>query len=222
MRRQIDEERQTDTHRHTDSDTDSHTHTRTHAPLLSHLPSTFLSVPLSLFFYLFLPLSFALVFLFFLFIFPHFSSFSCAADRSCVAASPSISPPAPREPPPDEVTPPPPPPPPPFAPVPSAHARKNYIGVSFCKTMQKWRARLFLKSKRVNLGSHATEIAAAQAYDQEARKYADKSLNFPIGSEEAARRGAQCLLLRYLFCGFLMAQLCRLYSVAHVADVAVR
>ena len=84
-------------------------------------------------------------------------------------------------------------------------------------------ASIYLNGKNFNLGRHATELAAAQAYDKEARKYAGKPLNFPIDSEEAARRGAQCLLLRYLLGSFLMSQLRRLfYSVAHVVDNAVR
>ena len=91
----------------------------------------------------------------------------------------------------------------------------RYTGVSFDTRKQKWMASIYLNGKNFSLGRHATELAAAQAYDQEARKYADKSLNFPIDSEEAARRGAQCLLLRYLFCGFLMSQLRQLFHTTN-------
>ena len=104
-------------------------------------------------------------------------------------------------------------------------ARKSstYRGVYWDKKIQKWRASIYLEGKTFYLGLHATELAAAQAYDQEARKYAEKQLNCPIDSDEAARRGAQCLLLQYLLGSFLMAQLRQLFSsVAHVADVAVR
>ncbi len=99
----------------------------------------------------------------------------------------------------------------------------KYRGVSWDKRNQKWAAYIYLDGKTVYLGFHATELAAAQAYDQEARKCAGRQLNFPIDSEEAARRGTQCLLLQYLLGSFFMAQLRQLFSsVAHVADVAVR
>ncbi len=54
----------------------------------------------------------------------------------------------------------------------------KYRGVSWDKKRQKWRASLYLDGKRVNLGYHATELAAGQAYDQRAKKYAEKPLNF--------------------------------------------
>ena len=115
----------------------------------------------------------------------------------------------------------------------AVRSRKSskYRGVTWDKKKQKWQAFIYLDGKRFDLGRHATELlgyhatelAAAQAYDQEAKKYTGKPLNFPIDSEEAARRGAQCLLLQYLLGSFLMSQLRQLFSsVAHVAYVAFR
>jgi hypothetical protein len=55
----------------------------------------------------------------------------------------------------------------------------KYVGVSFNKSSpMHWRAQGCLHSKTVDLGYHATELAAAQAYDQWAKDYAGKKLNF--------------------------------------------
>ncbi len=55
----------------------------------------------------------------------------------------------------------------------------KYRGVFWNKQKQKWRASIYLNGKNVNLGRHATELAAAQAYDQEVKKYNRKrKLNF--------------------------------------------
>ena len=54
----------------------------------------------------------------------------------------------------------------------------KYRGVSWDKKNQKWAAYIYLDGKRFGLGRHATELAAAQAYDQQATKCAGKPLNF--------------------------------------------
>ena len=55
----------------------------------------------------------------------------------------------------------------------------KYRCVSWNNHMQKWVAYFRLDGKRFTLGSHATELAAAQAFDQEAKKYKrKKKLNF--------------------------------------------
>ena len=66
----------------------------------------------------------------------------------------------------------------PMLPLGDARKSSKYRGVSWEKQNQKWKAYIYLDGKFFTLGLHATELAAAQAYDKEARKYAGKQLNF--------------------------------------------
>ena len=55
----------------------------------------------------------------------------------------------------------------------------TYKGVFFDKRSQKWRAMgYFGGGKRLQMGSHSTEIEAAKAYDKGMRHLLDKELNF--------------------------------------------
>ena len=54
----------------------------------------------------------------------------------------------------------------------------TFIGVSFCKKMKKWRARANQNGKKIHLGYHVDETVAAMAYDNWAKDFADRPLNF--------------------------------------------
>jgi len=57
----------------------------------------------------------------------------------------------------------------------------RFVGVNFSKPESKWRCRISYQGKRIQLGRFASEIAAARAYDQAAKKYYGEfaRLNFP-------------------------------------------
>jgi hypothetical protein len=59
----------------------------------------------------------------------------------------------------------------------------RFKGVTFDKQTGKWRAKIRVEGKSHSLGRYADEIAAAQAYDEAARRLFGKYgwLNFPDG-----------------------------------------
>ncbi|MHC4659502.1 MAG: AP2 domain-containing protein [Planctomycetota bacterium] len=73
----------------------------------------------------------------------------------------------------------------------AANASSKYKGVSWNKKRKKWAAYIKKDSKQINLGNFNSEIQAAKAYDQAAKKYHGEfaALNFPpqIPEESAAQ-----------------------------------
>lgn len=63
----------------------------------------------------------------------------------------------------------------------AAASRSKYKGVSRRKNSNKWLARIRCEKKSIYLGTFASEIDAAKAYDRAAKKYHGEfaSLNFP-------------------------------------------
>lgn len=64
----------------------------------------------------------------------------------------------------------------------SSRSKKSshYLGVAFEKDRKKWTARIRVNTKGIRLGSFATEIGAAKAYDEAAKKFHGEfaNLNF--------------------------------------------
>ena len=54
----------------------------------------------------------------------------------------------------------------------------DYVGVSWDQKAQKWQVKISIQGKKHHLGQFATEIEAAQKYDEEAALHG-KTLNFP-------------------------------------------
>jgi hypothetical protein len=52
----------------------------------------------------------------------------------------------------------------------------NFIGVSFDKRSKKWRAKISINNKRVNLGTFKEEIDAANAYRKALKELNEKSM----------------------------------------------
>jgi hypothetical protein len=46
----------------------------------------------------------------------------------------------------------------------------KYKGVCWCKTKQKWKARIKFKSREYSLGYHTNEESAAEAYNERAKE----------------------------------------------------
>lgn len=63
-----------------------------------------------------------------------------------------------------------------------------YIGVFFDKRMDKWGAKIRFQNKRIYLGSFKSEIDAARAYDDAAKKHHGEfaRLNFPSAAKVSA------------------------------------
>jgi hypothetical protein len=66
-------------------------------------------------------------------------------------------------------------------PKPQCASRSQYKGVHFIPTSDRWRAAIYVKHKKHNLGTFATELDAAQAYDRAAKELHGQFavLNFP-------------------------------------------
>jgi len=54
----------------------------------------------------------------------------------------------------------------------------SFTGSHYCKESNNWRAQATLNRKNIHLGYHATDEAAARAYDNWAKDFADRQLNF--------------------------------------------
>jgi hypothetical protein len=74
---------------------------------------------------------------------------------------------------------------------------KQYKGITKHKRSKPWKAKIFYNNRHIHIGYYKTQIEAAKAYDQAAKKYFGEFayLNFP----ENKQKGLKGLLLRH-FC----------------------
>lgn len=56
----------------------------------------------------------------------------------------------------------------------SKNKTSKFKGVNFCKRSKKWRVRIKVEYKSINLGYYTNEIEAAIAYNKAAKKYFGK------------------------------------------------
>jgi hypothetical protein len=81
----------------------------------------------------------------------------------------------------------------------------QFVGVNFYKPSKKWDSRITHQGKRIKLGRFVSEIDAAKAYDEAAKKYYGEfaRLNFPPENEESralfARIGKKWVMLMRSF-----------------------
>ena len=65
--------------------------------------------------------------------------------------------------------------------------KSKYVGVSWEKDRQKWKAQIDIRNNKKNLGRFDSEIQAEKKYDEYAKEL-DKPLNFPNESNSKAKK----------------------------------